>query len=338
MRAVSRRALVLGAAATAAAAGGVYAAWGKPAAPDHPQPIAVSASRITHFLAGRRDETRFGALTFEGGLDLRSPYSGFGGFSGLALSPDGSRLIAISDAAQWLEARLVEEDGRIVGLAEAEMGPLLGSDGRPLAATRSRDTESLAMAPGLAYVGIEAVNTVLRFEGPDPLRARGVPIPVPPGVRALSWSKGLEALALPASGPLAGTLIGIAERSSETTCAGFLLTGRTPGEFVVRRFDDFDATDLAPLPDGDLLLLERRFRLLGGVAMRLRRLSAAAIRPGAVADGPVLIEADMGAEIDNMEGLAVHRGSDGALRLTMISDDNFSLLQRTLLLRFRLEA
>jgi hypothetical protein len=337
MRAITRRLLLLGTAASAATAA-VYAALGKPTAPEHPQPITVSASRITHFLAGGRDETRFGALTFEGGLDLRSSYPGFGGFSGLAVSHDGARLTAISDAAQWLQARIVVEDGRMSGLADAEMGALLGADGRPLAATRSRDTESLAMVPGLAYVGIEAINAVLRFEGPDPLRARGVPIPVPSGVRALATTKGLEALALPAAGPLAGTLVGVAERSSETSCAGFLLTGKQQGEFAVRRFGDFDATDLAPLPDGDLLLLERRFKVLGGIAMRLRRLPAAAIRPGAVVDGPVLIEADMGAEIDNMEGLAVHRGADGALRVTIISDDNFSFLQRTLLLRFRLDA
>jgi hypothetical protein len=37
-----------------------------------------------------------------------------------------------------------------------------------------------------------------------------------------------------------------------------------------------------------------------------------------------------------MEGLSVHRAADGALVLTLISDDNFSLLQRTLLLQFGL--
>jgi hypothetical protein len=38
-----------------------------------------------------------------------------------------------------------------------------------------------------------------------------------------------------------------------------------------------------------------------------------------------------------MEGLAVHRDGAGALVLTLISDDNFSVLQRTLLLQFTLE-
>ena len=58
--------------------------------------------------------------------------------------------------------------------------------------------------------------------------------------------------------------------------------------------------------------------------------------PGAVVDGPTIFDADLGYEIDNMEGLDVHRTGDGELVLTMISDDNFSMLQRTLLLQFTL--
>jgi hypothetical protein len=62
----------------------------------------------------------------------------------------------------------------------------------------------------------------------------------------------------------------------------------------------------------------------------------AALKPGALADGRQLIFVDMGAQIDNMEGLSVHRATDGALVLTVVSDDNFSPLQRTLLLQFTL--
>jgi hypothetical protein len=55
-----------------------------------------------------------------------------------------------------------------------------------------------------------------------------------------------------------------------------------------------------------------------------------------VLDGPVLMEADLGYEIDNMEGLAVHRASNGDIVLTLVSDDNFSIIQRTILLQFTL--
>ena len=68
----------------------------------------------------------------------------------------------------------------------------------------------------------------------------------------------------------------------------------------------------------------------------MRRIALGAIKPGALVDGPVLFEVDLGYEIDNMEGLSVHRSADGETVLTLVSDDNFSPLQRTLLLQFTL--
>ena len=85
-----------------------------------------------------------------------------------------------------------------------------------------------------------------------------------------------------------------------------------------------------------LLILERRFSWLRGVAMRIRACRWARCSPARCSTGRTLIFADMGQQIDNMEGLSVHRTADGALVLTLISDDNFSQLQRTVLLQFTL--
>src|SRR5690606_17182627 len=104
--------------------------------------------------------------------------------------------------------------------------------------------------------------------------------------------------------------------------------------FAVRRHGGFDITDGAFLPNGDLLLLERQFTIATGIAMRLRRIDKASIAPGGVADGPVLLEADMAYQIDNMEGLDVWRGPNGSLIVSMISDNNHSLFQRNLYLEF----
>jgi hypothetical protein len=68
----------------------------------------------------------------------------------------------------------------------------------------------------------------------------------------------------------------------------------------------------------------------------MRRIALGEIKPGAVVDGPVLFDVDLGYEIDNMEGLSVHRSAGGEVVLTLISDDNFSAVQRTLLLQFAL--
>jgi len=104
----------------------------------------------------------------------------------------------------------------------------------------------------------------------------------------------------------------------------------------VRRSAEFDVSDAALLPTGDLLLLERKFSWTSGLFIRIRRIAQAEIKAGALVDGPILFEADLGYEIDNMEGLSVHRSARGEIVLTLISDDNFSALQRTILLQFTL--
>src|SRR5204862_1406485 len=119
---------------------------------------------------------------------------------------------------------------------------------------------------------------------------------------------------------------------------GFLIGGPSAGEFSVKRSDDYDVTDCAITPAGDLLVLERRFSWLRGVAMRMRRIPLSSVRPGATLDGPIVVEADMAFQVDNMEGLSVHRSPEGDVVLTLISDDNFSMLQRTILLQFTLLA
>ena len=104
--------------------------------------------------------------------------------------------------------------------------------------------------------------------------------------------------------------------------------------FSVKRSDDFDVTDCTILPPGDLLLVERRYSPARGVAMRIRRIPIAAIEEGALVDGKVLIEADLAYQIDNMEGIVVHRNAAGETVITLVSDDNFSVIQRNLLLQF----
>jgi hypothetical protein len=220
------------------------------------------------------------------------------------------------------------------------MAPILGADGKPLAARGWYDTESMAQDGGTVWLGLERVNRIVRFDyGKQSLLARGVPIPIPPGIQRLPHNKGVECLVfVPRRVQLGGTLIAISERGLDRdgNIQGFLLGGSSPGEFSVRRIGDFDVTDCDVTPGGDLLVLERSYSRFKGVAMRIRRVPLTEVKPGATIDGPVLIEADMGFQIDNMEGLSVHRASDGALVLTLISDDNFSIIQRTLLLQFTL--
>ena len=117
---------------------------------------------------------------------------------------------------------------------------------------------------------------------------------------------------------------------------GWIVGGRRAGAFSVKRSDDFDVTDAAFLHNGDLLILERRFNFIVGVGMRIRRIAAADLLPGRAVDGRVIAEADMRHQIDNMEGMALSAGANGETIITLISDDNHSIIQRTILLQFAL--
>jgi hypothetical protein len=332
---LTRRNFLIGGGATAAtlACTGVALAQ-RPQAFRGATAIQVEARPISRLSGTDPDRSRFGALMFRSGIDLRSDVSAFGGFSGLWRSGNGQEVIALADNAQILKARIETSDGRLSGLSDPVLSPLILGNGVPMRRSRYYDTESFALSGNAVFIGTERNHAVIRFErNAAGSIIRGVPIPVPKDLKDLPSNGGLEALAVaPQRSALSGALIGIAEGGS-----GFILTGSRQGTFQVILSDGFNVTDLAFLPDGRAVILERRFSLFGGFACRLRRVEASAIRPGTRIDGEILYESEPSHQVDTMEGLAVHReGSETVLSL--ISDDNFSSLQKTVLLEFFLAA
>lgn len=317
----------------------------KGAAPSKAEAIQITARPIAHFERSRPDAKRFGDLEFRGGLLLTSPSKDFGGWSDLIVEADGNSLFAVSDVGAWLAADIKYDGTRPAGLANARIGPMLSLKGRPLEAKREQDAESLALVDGnltrgTVVIGFERLHRLGRFEIRDrELRAPTRYMKMPPEARRMSTNQGLEGVSVLRAGPLKGSIVGFAERFTRGSGyhSGWIWTGGEPRRFQLRDIDGFDLTGAAGLPDGSLLVLERRFRWTEGVKMRIRQLAAADIKPGARLDGRILIQADSSFEIDNMEGIAVHRGRGGETIITLLSDDNFnSLLQRNLLLQFTL--
>lgn len=305
------------------------------------EPIDVRIFPINAFRPGST-ETHFGALDYLGGFQIASPNENFGSLSGIDFLPDGT-LVAVEDTGFWFTAKLEETDGKPTGLSSAILTPMLGTNGKPPAAKVEADAEGLRLtvrdgAP-LALVSFEQTASVRDYAGTHftavtPKRER-----LPSFVRDIRRNQGLEAIALaPADGPLKGAVVLAAEHSLDKNGnhRAFVLSGPRRGTFSIRRSDDYDISDAAFLPSGDLLILERRFSFSGGFAMRIRRIAGDAIRPGARVDGASLIEATGSEQIDNFEGLAVHPVAGQRTILTLVSDDNGNFLQRTLLLQFAL--
>ena len=303
-----------------------------------PVSIDVKARPIASFDPRDHARVRFGSLQFRSGLVLTSSFPGFGGLSGIRLDSKGQRFISFSDKGSWFTGRIVYQGSEMTGLADVEAAPMLGADGRPITARGWFDSESIALDGPFVYIGLERVNQVLRFDFSEGFtRSRGEVVPMPPAVKKLPYNKGLEALVMVPKGlPLAGTLIALSERGLDANgnLVAFLVGGPSPGQFSVRRTDHFDISDATLLASGELLVLERKFSLVDGVGIRIRRIPLQSITPGAIVDGPAIFQADLGYEIDNMEGIDAFVTPDGGTVLTMVSDDNFSMIQRTLLLQF----
>ncbi|AZO21459.1 hypothetical protein EJ070_12680 [Mesorhizobium sp. M1E.F.Ca.ET.045.02.1.1] len=300
--------------------------------------IEISARPITEFHVGR-DQKQFGPLEFVGGLEMTSPSRDFGALSAFRFLKAGSDFIGVADTGFWFFGTISHDaDKRPSGVSNFRMQQMVDASGRPIDEKWKVDAEGLAVKDGIATVGFEREQRVVQFKiDPDNMKAPFKTLDYLVPARELRQNRGFETVthANP-YGQHEGGLVVVSEKSLDKAgnIYAALIEGPKKGVFTIRRNGDFHITDGAFLPDGDLLLLERSFSMARGVKMRLRRIYGESVEKGAVADGPVLMEADMGYQIDNMEGLDVWTRDDGALMVSLMSDDNHSILQRNLYLEF----
>ncbi|MCR8548292.1 esterase-like activity of phytase family protein [Salipiger sp. P9] len=260
-----------------------------------------------------------GEARFSGSFTWKSADPAFGGFSGLELSEDGSRFTAISDRAGIVSGRLLRENGQIVGVEAGPLAPLLDTKGREQR-THLGDSEGLAVAPdGRRFVSFEGRGRVWVYD------AQGVATRLPraEAFQNLQGNSGLEALAIDAE----GRLYTLPERSGELTrpFPVWRYDGRGWTQpFEIPRRGGFLAVGADIGPDGRFYLLEREFTGFG-FRSRVRRFDMT----DTGLDGETTLFESHLLRHDNLEGLSVWREDGGAIRLTMISDDNFNAFQRT---------
>ena len=323
--------------------------------------ITVEARVIDSF--DRTDATRktFGKLEFRGGLVLSSASKNFGGWSALAVDPDGRRLLAISDTGVWMTGEIAYAGlgHKPTGIRNARIGPLLGTNGLPPKSERDRDSEGVtviegSLAKGTILISFERNHRLASFPVSDKGVGRQIAtLALPPEVKRQSSNKSLESVCTIMGGSNKGAIVTLSERfpNKDGSHTGWMYPGTAANGVAaittatgwktlsITNIGDYDLTDCHGLADGSLLVLERRFRWSSwyeGVKGRLRRFSPEELRTGRL-EGEILLDVDLGQEIDNLEGLAVHKGPKGETVLTMISDDNFNqVLQRTVLLQFTL--
>lgn len=273
-----------------------------------------------------------GALTLSGVFELTCDHRRFGGFSAL-VAGEGQSLVAGTDRGYLLDIDLSGPAPRAVPGSFR----FVGDD------TRVReeiiDLESLARDPasGTLWAAFESDNLVMRYAaGASPSRRA-------PGAMA-GWSRnsGAETMERLADGRFLVIAEGAAP-GSDTAHEALLFPGDPleAGEALRFRFASeagYDPVDAAQLPDGRVLILLRRveYALPARFDTAIAIADPREIRAGAAWRARIIQRLSGGALADNFEGIAyVPSAADPARgALWVIADDNFSLFQRSLLVRF----
>ena len=330
----------------AAALAAVAAFSSRAAAPRADASLALDVVRVP-LDASDPSRSTVGPLRYLGGLWLSSADRRFGGLSDLRVSTDGARLFAVSDCGRGFTASLsYDAGGRLAGVADARLVELAGPAGGPPGVGEG-DAESLVLGDGLV-VGFEGRARVQSYAREPPFEGPARPLPSPPGVATCGRNGGLETMADLADGRR--LLVCETRRVTSSTVPAWVGRGEdwTPCEYPLTfeggwAGEPFRPTGAALLPDGDLLVVERRFPPIGA---RLVRLPRASIESAGILAPREIARFESPLTLDNFEGVEARRDASGRTLVYLLSDDNGcaktpgsqrSGLQRTLLLLFVLE-
>lgn len=288
---------------------------------------AFSAARLYH------DGAPWTAPGIDAAVTLSSSEPRFGGWSGVALQ-DGT-LTAVSDRGYWLRVQAGPPTPDGVTFSEPRFGVLPGLDGDPLRRGQMRDAEEIVALPdGSHLVTFEREHRLWLYPPADPpFSAPPVDVPLPEGHDA-AYNSGFEAMARLPDGRIITFLEGDTGRGRTKGWIGTPTGTATlfdwhPVDLALS--DGYRPTGAAVAANGDLLVLERYFAIPFGFSSRVRRIPADSLVAGGSLDGPVVLTLAHPPVNDNFEAIATAALPDGTTQVVLISDDNYSGLQRTLL-------
>lgn len=301
-------------------------------APAAAKDIAVSATPVP-LNPNDSKQTTVDSLEYVAGFALDSTAPEWGGYSGMVLAADGSSLLAVSDVGHWLRLELKHDDaGVLTGVGAARIEPLLDEAGKPIAGKEWSDAEEIAQVDdGQFLVSFERRHRVWRYESADGIPSGPArPVSAPAEIGSLPDNAGVEGMTTEDD----GSLLLVAEGGADPARGSRGWSGRDQAwtAFAVERADGFEPTSLTHSAEAKILLLERRYTETEGPAARISLL-VPPIRDRVA--GVTLGVLRRPLTVDNFEAIAVRPAADGRVYVYLLSDDNQSDQQRTLLLQLR---
>jgi hypothetical protein len=280
------------------------------------------------------ERRNFGSLRLLSAFHLESKDKRFGGLSGLSIGEDG-KLYAVSDRGYWLSARMVTDpSGALLNLIDWQIAPILTMTKTPVTG-KLRDAEALAQTgDGSFLVAFEGASRIWRYSPPpNTFESTPVSVQIPSAVAQAPSNGGVEGLTmLPDS-----RLLALTEEfeNPDGSFKGWLIDNGRFAELSYVPAEGFHVTDCAALNNGDVLVLERRYVPFGILSARLTLVKANSFQAGAKLGGKELLKLEQPLAVENFEGIAAQKTSKGTT-IYIVSDDNYSLFQQTLLLQFLL--
>jgi hypothetical protein len=275
---------------------------------------------------------RVGQLEFMAAWELGSGNQNFGGISALTALTDG-RFVGTSDAGTLIGFGLANDDR----IDRPFIAPLPNAFDKGLGYA-DRDSESIAYDPasGRFWVGYEGKAAIRRF---SPGFARTEAVAYPIAMQKWGANSGAEAIIRLNDGRFAAFSEGF-DRPDGSYEA--LLFAGDPAEHGTRFFrfgyappKGYQITDATLLPDGRVLTLNRRVAIPEGFTAIISILDPSQIIAGATVTGTPIAVLAPPLLVDNMEGITTTQ-ERGRTIVWMISDNNFNIFQRTLLMKFAL--
>lgn len=269
-------------------------------------------------------------LSLVNGWVLSSDHPDFGGYSALVPLPDGM-MLAWSDRRDFLLFRRPD-----LGRAPARMGR---PEQDPVGPYWHWDFEAATRDPatGRQWLAIETTNAIRRLDA-DLRPDGGVQ---PEELKNWPVNRGAEAMVRLADGRFIvlgeGVNLPGPRLSPGVLFAGDPVDGASAIRFAFTRQGRFHPTDMAQLPDGRAVILQRQIEPgLPPFGAMLAIADPAAIRENEPWPWQTLAPLAPPLPRENYEGLAVTPAPDGGVHLWIISDDNQSSVQRTLLWQLHL--
>lgn len=297
--------------------------------PNYEQKITL---RSLPFNTENPDQKRLGPLKFLAAWELTSDNPDFGGISAINILDDG-RFLGVSDAGTLIGFGI---NGNEVA-DRPFIAPLPGSQGEGLTFA-DRDSEAIAHDPdtGRFWVGYENSNAVRRFSRSF---ARTDKFVKPPLMQNWSPNSGAEAMARMKDGRFIIFSEGydLPDGSYEAILFSGdpTLAGTAAASFGYFPPDGYKVTDAAQLPNGNILILHRRVSFPIGFSVKLGVLDPDTIISGESVRSEIIATLESPLLVDNLEGITI-ANENGKTIIWMISDNNFFIFQRTLLMKFEL--